>query len=204
MSRHAPRSAFVPTIDPACPDGRDLVPVARAARHDGWTPERQVAFLNALATHHNVSAAARSVGMSRSSAYKLRARLKGEPFDMAWGAAFQCAFDALGHAALDRALNGVERPHYYKGELVGTSRVFDERLTVALLAMRHGFLRDPLPGTHPGAAYDTDDFRGLVDRVRHGPESWDGYDEEDDESGEEDAGGAYAGFADEGDDADRD
>ena len=37
--------------------------------------------------------------------------------------------------ALERALNGIKVPHYYKGELIGTSRRYDERLTVALLKM---------------------------------------------------------------------
>lgn len=93
------------------------------------------AFLRALATTHSVSEAARSVGMSRQSAYKLRARLKGKPFDLAWDAAFHQSYQNLPYAALDRALNGIEVPHYYKGELIGTSRRFDERLTVALLKL---------------------------------------------------------------------
>lgn len=150
-----------------------------SARHDSWTPERQAAFLRALAASHNVSAAAREVGMSRQSAYRLRARLRGEPFDLAWDAAFQSSFDALAEAAMDRALNGTEVPHYYKGELVGTSRRFDERLTVSLLAMRNHFLRAPAPQRHPSAAYEPDDFRGLVERVAQGPDTWDGYDLED-------------------------
>ena len=155
-------------------------PGAPAIRHDGWTPERQAIFLEALATKHNVSKAAKAAGMSRASAYKLRARLKGEPFDLAWDAAFQCSFDALGAAAMDRALNGVERHHYYRGELVGTSRKFDERLTIALLSMRHGFLRDEPPRTDPSAAYDAEDFRGLLARVKQGPETWDGHDDDED------------------------
>jgi len=110
--------------------------------------------------------------MTRQSAYKLRARLRGEPFDLAWDAAFQSSFDALAEAAMDRALNGVEVPHYHKGELVGTSRRFDERLTVSLLGMRNAFLRPPAPMRHPSSAYEPDDFRGLVDRVESGPELW--------------------------------
>lgn len=110
--------------------------------------------------------------MTRQSAYKLRARLRGEPFDLAWDAAFQSSFDALAEAAMDRALNGVEVPHYHKGELVGTSRRFDERLTVSLLAMRNNFLRAPAPMRHPSSAYEPDDFRGLVERVERGPELW--------------------------------
>ena len=51
---------------------------------DRWNKPRMAAFLRELAACHSVSAAARSVGMSRQSAYRLRARLKGEPFDLGW------------------------------------------------------------------------------------------------------------------------
>jgi len=112
------------------------------------------------------------VGLSRQSAYALRARLKGEPFDLAWGAALRCRFDALAECALERAMHGVEVPHFYKGELVGTSQKFDERLTVALLAMRDRFA--PAPKLPAGAARLVPaDFAGLLDVVESGAESWD-------------------------------
>ena len=158
----------VPVANAAASPANALVP----ARRDGWTAERQAAFLRNLASTHDVSAAAKSVGMTRQSAYKLRARLRGEPFDMAWDAAFQGAFDALAEAAMDRALNGIEVPHYYKGELVGTSRRFDERLTVALLAMRHHFLREPASSLRDAGGYEPDDVVGLTGRVEDGPERW--------------------------------
>ncbi len=142
------------------------------SRHDGWTIERQSIFLRTLSASHSVAEAARAAGMSRQSAYALRARLKGEPFDMAWHAALRCRFDALTEAALERALHGVEVPHYYKGELVGTSRRFDERLTVALLAMRASFGPPHRPTYHPAAGYRADDFGALLERVEHGPETW--------------------------------
>ncbi|MEM7689200.1 MAG: hypothetical protein AAF291_09270 [Pseudomonadota bacterium] len=142
-------------------------------RHDGWTPRRQATFLEALASTHSVAKAARAAGMSRQSAYGLRARLKGEPFDLAWTAALQCRFDALAEAAMDRALNGVEVPHLYKGELVHTSRRYDERLTVALLAMREAFHGRRVPASHRASAYRPDDFGALVKRVSEGPETWD-------------------------------
>lgn len=100
-----------------------------------WTTHKMTEFLRALAATHSVTDAARSVGMSRQSAYKLRSRLKGLAFDAAWDQAFRHSYENLPFAALDRALNGIEVPHYYKGELVGTSRRYDERLTVALLRM---------------------------------------------------------------------
>lgn len=114
-----------------CADRRAITRTSRA-----WTREVQAEFLRQLAATHCVRSAARSVGMSRQSAYRLRNRLKGEPFDIAWACAFRRQFDALAEAALDRAMNGVEVPHYYKGELVGTHRVFNETLTVALLALQ--------------------------------------------------------------------
>ncbi|GMN03129.1 hypothetical protein MTsPCn3_18600 [Erythrobacter sp. MTPC3] len=112
-------------------------------------------------------------GMSRQSAYALRARLKGEPFDLAWHAALHVRFDALAEAALERALHGVEVPHFYKGELVHTSRRFDERLTVALLAMRERLGPPRARSNHPAFGYDPQDFGPLVDRVERGPETWD-------------------------------
>lgn len=144
-----------------------------ASRHDGWTPSRQVAFLRALASTQSVLHAARAAGMSRQSAYALRARLKGEPFDLAWHAALRCRLDQLADAALERALNGVEVPHFYNGELIHTSRRFDERLTVALLAMRErlGPVRRRPP--HRASAYGPQDFGPLLERIERGPETWD-------------------------------
>jgi hypothetical protein len=144
------------------PPAGEIAEILPPVRRGGWTQQRQAAFLRALAATHNVSAAAREVGMARQSAYKLRARLKGEPFDYAWDAAFQSFFDALAEVAMDRALNEVEVPHFHRGELVGTSRRFDERLTVALLAMRVSIRRPRPPLTHAASCYEPDDFQRLV------------------------------------------
>lgn len=163
-------ASFAPAGDDT---GTALLPATTDTdRHDGWTPQHQAAFLRELAATHNVSTAAKAVGMSRQSAYRLRARLRGMPFDKAWEAAFVTRFDVLAEAALDRALNGVEVPHYHKGELIGTSRRFDERLTVALLAMRAGFVRPSPPDWEPAAAFEPDDVGPLCDRVERGPEHW--------------------------------
>jgi len=110
-------------------------PVGAAANGPRWTPRKIADFLRALGATHSVKAAAKSVGMSRQSAYRLRARLKGKAFDAAWDEAFHHSYHNLPYAALERAMNGTEVPHYYRGEIVGTSRRYDERLTVALLKM---------------------------------------------------------------------
>jgi hypothetical protein len=116
---------------PAAPESSDA---ARKPRHTEWTRTKMVAFLRELAASQSVHHAARSVGMSRQSAYRLRNRLARTPFALAWEVALESGLQQLAHAAVDRALNGVERPHYYHGELVGTSRHYDNRLTAWLLA----------------------------------------------------------------------
>ena len=53
-------------------------------RRDGWTVERQLAFLDALARTRSISEAAAAAGMSRESAYRLRARRDGALFAAIW------------------------------------------------------------------------------------------------------------------------
>jgi hypothetical protein len=48
-----------------------FTPVPVKPRRDGWTPERQLAFILRLALLGGVAAAAKAVGMSRESAYRL-------------------------------------------------------------------------------------------------------------------------------------
>jgi hypothetical protein len=111
-------------------------PVPLRARHDGWTAEKQIAFIEALAETGCVEEACRRVGMSDSAAYKLRLRPCGAPFRRAWDAALDYSLHRLEHAVFDRSLNGVPRPVFYKGEQVGEWRHFDERLTMFLLRTR--------------------------------------------------------------------
>ena len=62
-------------------------PVPRKYRHDGWTPERQKAFIAALAESGNVTAACEHVGMTTVGAYYLRRQHGAESFAHAWEAA---------------------------------------------------------------------------------------------------------------------
>jgi hypothetical protein len=58
-------------------------------RRDGWTPERQLRFLDALTRTRSVTRAARAAGMSRESAYRLRRRKDGSLFAAAWDRALE-------------------------------------------------------------------------------------------------------------------
>lgn len=140
----------------------------RAVRSDGWSLDKQAKFLRQLSATHSVAQAAKSVGMSRQSAYRLRSRLKGRAFDLAWEVAFHHSYDVLAHAALERALNGVEVPVYYQGEKVDSYRRYDERLTVALLD-RFTLGGNPAFGRlGPAAERHARDFEALLARLEAG------------------------------------
>lgn len=154
MSKHDP------CLSPAAP--------TPTPRHDGWTLDKQTAFLRQLSATHSVSEAAQSVGMSRQSAYRLRSRLKGQAFDLAWEVAFHHSYDVLAHAALERALNGVEVPVFFQGEQIGSYRRYDERLTVALLAQQTVGGNPSMGRLAPQAERHARDFDALLDRVERG------------------------------------
>lgn len=129
---------------PASPAGLDegagqtssFAPVPLRARHDGWTPERQVAFIEALAETACVAQAADAVGLSVTAAYKLRRRPEAQAFRLAWDAALDFGVRRLADAALSRAIHGVARPIFYQGQQVGERRYYDERLTQFILRRR--------------------------------------------------------------------
>jgi hypothetical protein len=152
--RHA-LAAHDPTEDGAPPpDGYDpadyrWVPVRRRPRSDGWTEEKQRRFIEVLADTGLVSAAAKAVGMSRESAYRLRCSPHGAAFARAWDAARRHAGGVVEDIAFERALEGVEQNVYDEnGEIVCTKRVYNDRLLMFLL--RH--LKPELYGGSGGSA----------------------------------------------------
>jgi hypothetical protein len=113
-----------------------FTPVPVRPRHDGWTVERQIAFVEKLADTNSIAAACRHVGMSRESVRRLRRHPLGQAFRDAVDAALDCGYADIEEAAAERARNGVARPIFYKGEQVGEWRHHDERLTMFLLRFR--------------------------------------------------------------------
>lgn len=88
-------------------------------------------FLSALAAGITPTGAARKAGIGRRTFYDLRDR--DLTFAAAWDAARQAAIDALEDSAFRRAVEGVEEPVFYKGEVVGTVRRPSDRLMELLL-----------------------------------------------------------------------
>ncbi len=109
-----------------------FLPVPLRLRADGWTPRRQAGFLVALARTRSVLGAARKVGMSRESAYRLRKAPGGESFAAAWDhalgrAAGKRKFTVEEHFA--RAFGGMVKPVVWQGELCAlTQKTSDSAL----------------------------------------------------------------------------
>lgn len=143
---------------------RGFDPVAPRPRHDGWTPDKQAGFIDALAESGCVTEAAARVGMSAGTAYALRRRPDAESFRMAWEAALDHAVVRLSDAAFSRALSGVARPVFFQGEQVGERRYYDERLTMFILRYR-----DPV---RYGAWLDSVQFDREPDAAAHTLARW--------------------------------
>jgi hypothetical protein len=128
------------------------------ARHDGWTVDKQCAFIEALAETGIVEEACRRVGMSRTAADNLRRRPCGAPFRLAWDMAVDYSLYRIEEDAFTRSRHGVARPIFHKGEQVGEYRHFDERLTMFLLRSfrpeRYGKALDRLLAADDGEHQD--------------------------------------------------
>src|SRR5690606_37246638 len=116
-----------------------FVPVPLRTRSDGWTPQRQADFLGALAETRSVLAAARRVGMSRESAYRLRRREEAASFAASWDAALGRETDprrkVTANERARRAMDGLLKPHFWQGKHVGNERKTDAYAILAHAAM---------------------------------------------------------------------
>lgn len=125
----------------------DWIPVARHPRSDGWTPHLQKEFISALADSGSVTQAARAVGMSVTSCYRLRRAPTAESFARAWEAALEQASKRLIDLAFDRAFNGTEEPVLDKhGNCIYIRQRTNDRLLMFLLRHHH-------PGRYNHARY---------------------------------------------------
>ena len=132
--RKDPRTARLPAPLGELPA---FTPVPRKyERRDGWTPERQRSFIEALADTGSVEAACRAVDMSSVGAYHLRRQEGAESFRAAWEAALAHGIQRIEDVAMDRALNGVEEPVYSYGKIIGTRIKHNDRLLMFMLRNR--------------------------------------------------------------------
>jgi hypothetical protein len=106
---------------------------AAATVEKGW-PTWADTFLIGLGETGMVASACERAGVQRSTAYRLRQR--DEAFALAWADIESETTDRMEREALRRAVEGVAKPVYQKGELVGHVREFSDTLLIFMLKAR--------------------------------------------------------------------
>jgi hypothetical protein len=167
---HTPFTPEAATDEPASPlpptgeaEAYPFNPVPVRYRRDGWTPEKQREFVEALADTGLIREAAARVGMTEQSVSRLRRRPDARAFDLACEAVLRPAARRLHAIAWERAIEGTIRSHYYHGELKAEERVYDNRLLVYLLGKTQALV-DP----RPEAECVERDWEGWMEAIEQG------------------------------------
>ena len=123
-----------------------------------FTPAVKAVFLQVLADTGNVSVACRLCCISRDTAYGHRGT--DPAFAVSWEEAKAIAADSLEAEARRRGVDGVNKPVYYKGELVDTNKQYSDLLLVCLLNANkpEKFGRAAGHKLQPDAGDDVEDF----------------------------------------------
>ena len=103
----------------------------RDMMHTIRTPEKERAFLYALAETCSVSRACESAGFGRATAYAWRA--DDPDFAVRWDEAKHIGAEALEDECVRRAREGVDEPVFYQGDKCGSVRKYSDTLAIFLL-----------------------------------------------------------------------
>jgi hypothetical protein len=131
----------------------DPVP-RRAARSNGFTAERQRAFVQALAAGGSVRLACKAIQCSSHAMYKLRNAAGAESFSAAWDNAVRRGARRVLDVMIDNAVNGTPEYLYQNGQLIAERRRFNTRGQMWLVAhyMPDQFAVEGGLMHHPGSA----------------------------------------------------
>ena len=124
-----------------------------------WRP----AFIEVLRETGNVTLAAQHAGQSRNQVHDVRRH--SEDFAAQWDDALEEAADLLEAEAWRRAVTGIDKPRFYKGKVVGSTKKYSGRLLMFLLeAYNPQKFRDGGKVEQPGAT-DVDVDRDIQKRI---------------------------------------
>ena len=130
----ARRKPVVKASDETVVEGVPDVVVSLRPRSDGWTPIRQRAFLRYLSELGSVTDACKRVGLSRTSAQRLRNR--SVEFAEAWDKAVAMVAPILEQAAFERGVEGWDEPIFQGGKQVGVKRRYSDASLRMLMQAR--------------------------------------------------------------------
>ena len=119
--------------------------IHKAPRRNSITPDRQRAFISALAATGIVTQAAREIGASLEALYMLRRKAGAEGFAEAWDKAVDLGVARLEDCALQLAIEGEETPIVSGGQMLGTWRKHNFGFIQFLLRQRRGERYAPRP-----------------------------------------------------------
>lgn len=106
-------------------------PRRRTRKNTKVTDAEKRKFIEALCDTGNVTAACRHIGVQPPVMYRIRDR--EEVFKEAWDMALDEGADLLESEARRRAVEGVDRPVFQRGECVGYERQYSDQLLTRLL-----------------------------------------------------------------------
>ena len=104
---------------------------SRKRRANAPTPRQLNAFLRTLDRTGSVAFAARRIGVSWDTRYRLKRRDPG--FAARWGDALEVATDRLHDEVVRRSMEGTQRAIFYRGREVASVRDYDDGLLMFLL-----------------------------------------------------------------------
>lgn len=103
-------------------------------RRERTQEKEREAFLSALREGASVSAAAKKAGVGRSTVYEWRNA--DDDFARAWDDAYETGTDAIEDEAKRRAVEGTDKPIFYKGAQVATVKEYSDTLLMQQLNAR--------------------------------------------------------------------
>lgn len=121
----------------------DFTPVPRRRkRRNGWTEEAQRGFIAALEQCGSIVRAARAVGMSQRSVYRLLEAEGADSFAEAVDQAIARGVERVRGDAMLRSLTGSWVPVVRRGRVVRMEFRHDNKLATAILSGRNGSIAD--------------------------------------------------------------
>jgi predicted DNA-binding protein YlxM (UPF0122 family) len=98
------------------------------------TTIRRQRFLDYVRDGWSISAAAQKIAVTRQALYALK--LADPEFARQWEDAYESGTDLFEDEVKRRALDGIEKPVFYKGEVVGHIREYSDSLMAIVLKAR--------------------------------------------------------------------
>ena len=143
LSASAKAMADKPASEPDQTSGADSlppeleftpVPRQRQTGRNTITPDRQRAFIRALAQTGSVALSSKVIGNAPASLYALKLHANAKSFAAAWDAAVQLGARQILDIMVDHAINGTPEFIYKDGELVAERRVFNHRMMMWIVS----------------------------------------------------------------------